>query len=396
MKRVLFYTDDPGVGGVAQYNQSMMLGFVRAGYQVGCAQTHRNGPLLEERRVAGIDHYFFSYDSQQDFMAGMNILDAGIVFEKAKPDLIWFSDGWQMGNLGAKAIARLMGIPYVVTTHSMHAFESLNPGVHAYRPHLRAAYQHAEQVVVVSECSRQILLSNFPDLPPQYVRVIYNGRPDRFFCSDPEARRRKRQDLGLTDRAIACVSVGRIDPEKGYHYIVLALSQIADLVREMDLQFYWLGPHADVEYRAVLERLIAQIAMTDRIHMPGPVDDVDSWLEAADIVLHPSEHEAFPLAIIEAMGKQRPVVASRIMGIPEMLGERGLYVESPRRNPELAASQLRHHLVQLASSQQMREEIAREQYERASGNFRESRMIEGALRVLDEVRRRRSAPALTA
>jgi glycosyltransferase involved in cell wall biosynthesis len=80
-----------------------------------------------------------------------------------------------------------------------------------------------------------------------------------------------------------------------------------------------------------------ELGIGDRVHFPGIVADVRAWLACCDVFVTPSSREGLPTVLLEAMAMGRPVVASRVGGIPEIVidGESGLLV--PASAPEILA-----------------------------------------------------------
>jgi len=84
----------------------------------------------------------------------------------------------------------------------------------------------------------------------------------------------------------------------------------------------------DASYREKLQAQAEQLGVADRIEFVGHQATVQPWIAAADLLVHPSVYEAFPRVILEAMALSKPVVASRVGGVPEAVvdGETGLLV----------------------------------------------------------------------
>jgi len=94
--------------------------------------------------------------------------------------------------------------------------------------------------------------------------------------------------------------------------------------------------------RASLTRLAAELGVENALHLPGRVPDVAAWLRRAALLVHPARWEGFGLALLEAMLSARPVVATRVSSIPEVVadGETGLLVP-PDDEAALAGALLR-------------------------------------------------------
>jgi len=114
-------------------------------------------------------------------------------------------------------------------------------------------------------------------------------------------------------------SVGRLDPMKGHDILLRAIAQVEGV------QVTILG---EGEQRTALEQLAAELGVSDRLHLPGWIDEPRLHLPAFDAVVMPSRSEGFPLAIVEAMLAARPVVATPVGSIPEAVtdGETGLLI----------------------------------------------------------------------
>lgn len=135
-----------------------------------------------------------------------------------------------------------------------------------------------------------------------------------------------RAELGLPiDRKILC-SVAMLIPEKGIHFLLQALARLVDKNGMKDLLLVLVG---EGYYRQELERLTGELGIRDHILFLGRRSDVHLLVAAADVVVVPSVwEEAFGIIIAEAMASERPVVASRIGGIPELVehGKTGFLV----------------------------------------------------------------------
>jgi L-malate glycosyltransferase len=123
-------------------------------------------------------------------------------------------------------------------------------------------------------------------------------------------------------------------PDKGHAELLEAAAILK--ARGVRAQFLLVS---DGALRGALEDKARALGLADDVVFLGRRDDVPSVLVRCDVVAHPSWSEGFPNAVLEAMCAARPVVATRIGGIPEVVadGVHGLLVE-PRRPAELASA----------------------------------------------------------
>jgi glycosyltransferase involved in cell wall biosynthesis len=121
---------------------------------------------------------------------------------------------------------------------------------------------------------------------------------------------------------LAMVSAMR--SEKGHGVALDALRRLVERLPQVRLIIAGDGPTA-----AEVARMAAPLG--DAVVLAGYRDDVMEFLDATDVLLHPSRTEAFPTALLEAMAASVPVVATRVGGIPEIVvhGRTGVLVEPP-------------------------------------------------------------------
>ena len=138
------------------------------------------------------------------------------------------------------------------------------------------------------------------------------------------------------ESVIEILNVGRLAPVKGQALLVDAIAQLRANGIGVHCRIVGDGPE-----RAALERRIAELDLRDVVELTGPVgqDRIRELYAEANVFCLPSFREGLPFVLIEALATGLPAVATRIMGIPELIadGESGLLV-TPARVDELAAA----------------------------------------------------------
>jgi glycogen(starch) synthase len=223
--------------------------------------------------------------------------------------------------LQAAAVARRTGIPLVVSTHYHPANRKEPTGKRALlrlQDHLfgMTAYRIAAALVVETQLEAK-LLAEFA--PSASIHAIPPG-VDLTEWSHPE------QDLppkGLPDGFL--LYAGRIASNKGLDVLVQAIARTAESDRP---PLVLIGP--DWGERARLEQLAASLGVGERLTFLGHLDRgaYRAVFRAASAFVLPSEWEAFGLVLLEAMAAGRPIVATAVGGVPEVLeqGRSGLLV----------------------------------------------------------------------
>ncbi len=136
------------------------------------------------------------------------------------------------------------------------------------------------------------------------------------------------------DSPLRILNVGRLDPVKGQSVLIEAIAELRE--RGVEVACTIVGGGAEQE---ALERQVEALGLGEHVELAGPVgqDRICDFYERADVFCLPSFRESLPVVLMEALAMEVPVVATRIMGIPELVGdgESGLLV-APGRADELA------------------------------------------------------------
>jgi len=147
----------------------------------------------------------------------------------------------------------------------------------------------------------------------------------------------RRPDLSeASSSGLEILNVGRLAPVKGQALLIDAVARLRDNGIEAHARIVGDGPE-----REPLERRIDELGLRDAVELTGPVgqDRIRELYAQADVFCLPSFREGLPFVLMEALAMELGVVATRIMGIPELVddGESGRLV-SPGRVDELAAA----------------------------------------------------------
>jgi teichuronic acid biosynthesis glycosyltransferase TuaC len=239
------------------------------------------------------------------FMASRQLLEPVRAF---KPDVI-FSIFLYPDAYAALRIGEQLSVPLVAM--------GIGSDIHSIRDSISAMYtrkvlREADFLVTVSEDLRQTALAM--GASPERSRSVINGCDLSAFrvMDRAEARRILKLDRG----APTVVYIGRMDVKKGLRELVEASTKVH--ARRPNLQVYLVGEGAD---RPQVRNAIAAHGAGAYIHdLPAcPPDQVALWMAAADLVTLPSYMEGCPNVVMEALACGRPVVATTVGGIPEIM-----------------------------------------------------------------------------
>ena len=244
-----------------------------------------------------------------------------------RPDVI-HTHMYRADVIGTKAVLALQASghrrPYIVSTVHSSRVRSADD-----RELIRQLTPHMDQLIAVSQSIvRKIADEHRVGAP---VRLIYNGVDLQRF--DEQAPSPLREDYGMEPGSHIVGVVARLEPEKGHQTLIEAWPQVLRSCPDAYLLIVGEGSRRDF-----LEQWAAAHRVAHRVIFTGRRDDVPAVTAALDVAVLPSWREAQGLSILEAMALSRPVVASDVGGIPEMIqdGVTGLLVEHD--NPVALAS----------------------------------------------------------
>lgn len=169
---------------------------------------------------------------------------------------------------------------------------------------------------------------------PERVRVIHNGVDvDRF--AGPYDGAAKRRELGIPPEAWVIGLVANLRPEKNHALLFRAFARL--LADAPEARLILAG---DGEMRGQLEAMADTHKIREQVHFLGSRLDAPELFATFDVFCLPSRYEGMPLTVFEAMAAGVPVVATRVVGIQEVVrdGETGLLV--PPNDPDALASAL--------------------------------------------------------
>jgi glycosyltransferase involved in cell wall biosynthesis len=242
----------------------------------------------------------------------------------------------------ANMMSRLLGLfsPRPVVVSTIHnVYEGGWPRMFAYR--ITDGLSHG--TIAVSQAAAE-RFARLKAVPAPRCNVIVNGIDVREFFPDPERRLRARAALGVPnspeESAFLWLAVGRIAPAKDYPNLLHAFAQVR--AGRPDAQLCIAGEYAAHNLIA-LQSLAAELNLAESVHWLGLRRDVPALLDAADGFVLASAWEGMPLAVAEAMSMEKPVVATAVGGVRELVGDAGLVV--PSHHPDALAAAM-HDVMQ--------------------------------------------------
>jgi glycosyltransferase involved in cell wall biosynthesis len=217
-------------------------------------------------------------------------------------------------GVAAALFADGAGCPLVTTVLGSDVNEL--PNHRALRPQIAWGLKRAQRVVSVSAAMGEKVVEL--GVPRDRVVVQHNGVDGSEFIlrSQAEARARLKLDPG---RPIV-LYVGNVKEEKGVRVLVEAIAPLTRRLGQKDVELCIVGSG---ELSEPLKARSKELGLSGNIRFCGRQlhTEIPHWMSAADVFCLPSYREGCPNVILEALASGKPVVASRVGGIPELLHE---------------------------------------------------------------------------
>lgn len=277
-------------------------------------------------------------------------------------------------NVYGRLAGWMAGVPCVVSTvhNSIRDYEVGRFKQWLYRAVLRLTLPLVHRIICVSDATRRDVLADAPEAAER-VTTVRNGVDLASF--DRLSHRETIQKDWCFGNGPVLLTVARLTEQKGHRYLIEALP---GLLREWStLSCVFVG---EGECRESLRALARDAGVDHACRFVGSRDDVIDWYEAADVVVLPSLSEGFPFVILEALAMSRPVVATQVNGVPEIIedGCTGLLV--PPRDAQALEIAIRRMLRDQASAIQM----GRAGRSRVASQFTVERMLAETVRVFEQ------------
>lgn len=234
--------------------------------------------------------------------------------------------GYGSDNFG-RVLGKLLRIPTIVHAHDDNSNYPVYQKVADFFliPFTNKAVAVSETVKESCILKRRINKNN--------LSVLHNGiQLEKFITLEKDLIQKEKMRLNIKPGSKVIGTVARLRKEKGIKYLIQSVPKILNLFP--DTVFFIAG---DGPLRGELENLAKDLGIENRIIFAGFRNDIPTVLSIIDIFVAPSLTEGSPLGILEAMAMGKPIVASNVGGIAEILkdNDTGLLV-SPQNAEALA------------------------------------------------------------
>lgn len=162
-----------------------------------------------------------------------------------------------------------------------------------------------DKTVVVSDAARMVGLKE-RKFKPEKLEVVLNGIP-------PLGKKDIKKSIFNDSKNIILGTACRFQKIKGLHRLLLLFSQIREI---HNLKLILIG---DGPLKAELEALIIKLDLLDHVYITGFTDHVPHYLNQLHYYINSSYSEALPVSVLEALSIGKPIIASNVGGLPEIV-----------------------------------------------------------------------------
>ncbi len=343
------------VGGVERGVLDISKGLIARGHRVTVISA--GGPLVEPlTRLGAVHHELPIHEKALDSMGRAYPAVAQII-RSSNVDIVHARSrvpAW-IGWMASRASQR----PFVTTAHGF------------YRPHLMSRVMVWGRLVIApSESLGRYLIEHF-GLPKDRLRVIPRGVDlEEFHFNPPTQDHEGPWRIGL---------IGRLSPIKGHAIALRALEQL--LKRRLPVKLVFAGDAGESEEKRKLQSLIRSLKLESAVEWLGVRQDVPGLLASLDIVTVPSIYpESFGRGVIEAQAVGRPVVASRLGALSELIEEDQSGLLVPPSDPNALADAIERFI----SDAPLRRRCVAAARKRVETEWNVNRMVERTEAVYNE------------
>lgn len=354
-------------GGMRQHYLSLAKGLKDEGFDVLAACSFDKS-TMEELRDEGIEVYpFYLPGEVHPYMDALNAVRIARIIRGQGVDVL-HCHGFKAGVVG-RAGAILAGCPKVYTVHNFVLSSS-----HGFRDTMlsgleKALSKRTEAIIAVSNALK-LELERKCRISGERISVIYNGVAPPSGGDGGKVRRR----FGIEPEAVVVGSVARFIPSKGIQHLLDAIPLIRNRCGDVRFIIVGTGP-----YEEALKMRARTLGVEGQVIFTGYVTSVWDYLAAMDIFVLPTLSEGLGISVLEAMAMGRPVVASNVGGIPEVVehGRNG-YLVPPGNSAALASA-----VISLIEDVHRRRIFGQEGRQRVMANFSVESMVRATGSLLE-------------
>ena len=362
MPKVVQFTDSVEFGGAEQCLLNLISGFDPSIWRVVFMYFPAQGlkPLVDEASRLGVSLRPIPRGKGVKGIKSMILLYRTL--REEKPEVFHAHMRWQSACASGILIAAFSRIPAIVAT--LHLYVDVQLGL---PDRIKSMLIHAcvDRFITVSGWVSEKICETV-GARKRKISIVQNGIPVDLFCCRPDPILLEKF-AGSSGQPII-LTVARLVKQKGISYLLKAANLVPEAI------FLLVGDGPD---RSILEAQAEALGLKERVRFLGHREDIPELLSICDLFVLPSLFEGLPLSILEAMAAGKPVVASAIGGVKEIITNGTTGVLVPPQDPYALAVAIR----KILADQSFAKNIAAAGQERVGRFFSINTMVKGVLEI---------------
>lgn len=353
--KVLHLVEDLRIGGLERVIADIAQGLDKQKFDVGVWCVARGGEVAAELEEKGLDVKILGTFSCYN---PCRIVRIAWLLKKSRADIV-HTHGYFASVIGRSA-AKIAGVPILI--HHMHSTYWEYGKKHIFFERFLSLL--TQKVVCCSKAVEDFVTEHLKVNPSKTI-VVYNGVDEEKFISTENSALKTTLGIQSTDPVVGTVS--SLYHHKGHRYLLQAVPLVLSVFPSTKFLIVGDGP-----LRKKLEGQAKDLNIAAHLVFTGRRKDIPGLLSVMDIFVLPScFREGLGISIIEAMASEKPVVATEIGGIPEVVADEETgYLVQPR-NPDALAKAI----VNLLQSPQRAKEMGRRGRTRFEERFTKRKML---------------------
>ncbi len=371
---ILFVQNTMGIGGSERAMADLIRGLDRDRFRPVLCCLYGLGPFGEELQAEGYEVYYDLVSAKYD---ARSILKVAAIMRQEKTCILYVPNALLNVFVGRLA-AVLARVPRCVLI--FQSYDTLKVQFMSCTTQAKLwltetlTLRHFDRYVAVAGAHKAHLVAT-KRIPPEKTVVIHNSVDLRRFDSPVDVPA-VRRSYGIPDGARVVAKVAALLPKKTHDVFLRAAALLLEDIPDAHFVIAGDGPERDK-----LEAMARNLRIADQVSFLGNVRDIPALLKSIDLSVLSSVHEAFPLALLESMAAARPVVATDVGSVSEMVvdGSTGFLV------PPGVPDQFAQAMVRVLSDPELAREFGEEGRKRVEQEFTTERMISQTESLLVEL-----------
>lgn len=292
------------IGGAEKQLLNLVTNLDKEKYDICVAYFQGRGELKNEFKEAGIEVKKFKFIGLWDFFTGWKLYQD---MKTNRYDIV-HTHGFKADLWGAIA-GKLSAVPLIISTvHNQEQYLN-NPIIGFLERWIIAPID--DTIIVVSDAVKRFLIKT-SGIPQEKIKKVYYGINPADIKIDKTKNIRDELGIGKDAPLIGCI--GRLVEQKGHKYLIQAAEEVIQNFPQAKFLIVGRG-----SWERKLEALAGRQNLNSNIIFTGFRRDIYSLIDKLTLIVMPSLWEGFGLVLLEAMALGKPIVATDVGGIPEVI-----------------------------------------------------------------------------